>query len=267
MIALAATLALATPWDDDPTATRMNQDQQSTPGLTAPWGYRIRPMGTGGLVSTGLAAVIGSTGGTTAAHVEARYGSGRFAGGVRLPFASFRTQDGRGTGLGNLHVDGQALIDVSGATHAVGVEAHVNLGGRAWTWVNQAEELWPGGGVDAVWQVRTEGDLAWLGRASAGVHGTQGFYPFPKVWGRIAAAGGVDWSATPALGFTGEAHVAYWEVSPIELTGLVRLEPTEGLRLRTGVLMPIASWAGLTPTAAPSGIREVTVVADLSMSL
>lgn len=218
-------------------------------------------------MNTGVAAVLGPTGGTNAVHVAARYGARRWSSGVRLPFAVYRTQDGRSADLGNVMVDLQALVETNGAVHGLGVEAHVNLGGRPYTWAHRAEEIWPGGGVDGVWQVRTTGDLAWLGRASLGLHGTRGYHPFPAMWFRAGVAGGVDWTATPALGVTAEASAAWWEVSPLELSGMVRLQPTSGMRLRLGALLPVSAWAGATPTALPAGVSEVTLLTDLTFSM
>lgn len=272
MIPWLAAASLAAPWDlDVPPGT---SDDLASPAISAPsapaglsGGYRIGPAGSGAQVTTGLASVIGPNGGTNAAHVAARYGGERFAGGLRLPFAAYRTQDGRSTDLGNLMVDGQLLIESGGTLHSLGVEAHVNLGGRPWTWVNKAEELWPGGGADAVWQVRTEGPLSWLGRASMGLHGTRGFHPYPKLWTRLAMAGGLDWSASPLFGLTSEVYAAWWDISPLELTALARVQSRDGLRLRAGLLLPIAAWAGATPTALAGGARELTLITDLTLSM
>ena len=41
----------------------------------------------------------------------------------------------------------------------------------------------------------------------------------------------------------------------------------EGLRLRAGLLLPIATWMGATPADRDAGIREATLFASLGMAL
>jgi len=236
----------------------------------APYGHRITAVGGGPGVSLGEAVVIGGDGSTAVTTVAARLRQGRVFGHVALPFASYATHDGRDTNLGNLHLEGwYRLSSLDGAEHAAGMQASVNPGGEPWTWANRPEEVWPGAGVDALWQVRTtdiEG-LTLLGRAGFGLHGTPGYAPFPRFWPRAQAAVGAELPVLERVGLTGEASLAYWDVSPFELSGFVHGDPIEGLRVRGGLVLPMATWLGWNPVGVPGGIREATLTLDLRTAL
>jgi len=149
----------------------------------------------------------------------------------------------------------------------VGLEVHLGLAAPAWTWANDGRQVWPGGGADVVLQGRTAGALSYLYRLSFGLHGARAYEPFPGVYARLGAAGGVDWSFAERFGLTGEAAFTYWDPSPFEVTGLFRAAIVPGLQARVGFVFPLAVWMGATPADQPAGIRETTLLIDLQMTM
>ena len=211
---------------------------------------------------------MGGDGGTSATTLETRWGAERYTLAAHLPFATYVTPDGRHVSLGNLGLEGWYLHPLNGYLMGIGVEAHLNVGHGAWSWVNSAEELWPGYGGNVVWQMRTLRDdgTNLMYRASLGFHGASGFEPFPKTFLLFNAAFAVDQRIIDRLGFVGEASFSYWDVSPLEVATMFRGDILPGFRARVGVIFPLAVWAGWCPADQPAGMREATLVFDLSMS-
>lgn len=273
MIALLSLWVAAAGAAGPPTTPSIAQEQAGF----VPEGWRITPLG--GQHGLGLAEtlVVGPSGGTQVTTLAARIAVQDWTLGVRLPFAAYRTPAGRTTDLGNLRVEGFytfALPAPGGSgewLHGVGFEGHFNPTGRPYTWLHRAEELWPGAGLNLVYQVRipsSEG-LTWMLRGSAGMHGARDFEPFPGLFAQFGVAGGVDWSVpgTPELGLVGETAITYWDLSPWDVTGLVRLDPVPGLRLRGGLVLPVFGWFGWTPSRLDQGLDELTLHLDVQMSL
>ena len=207
--------------------------------------------------------VVGGDGGTSVTTIRARARYDRVNVSVGLPFAAYATPDGRDTDLGNLSVEGlYQLDDGNGFQHAAGLRLRANPGGTPYTWATSADEVWPGGGFDGIWEVRSTefGATTFLGRASLGVHGSRGFAPVPTVWARMGATAAVDQGFGDIAGIVAEASVAYWDVAPLQLSGLARVEPVEGLQLRGGLVLPMFTWFGWEPTGRPGGAREATLL-------
>ncbi len=236
-------------------------------------GVRIAPLAADTGVSLGSRHVVGQYGGTTAASLAARYNhEDRLVFGLSMPLATYRLpgDSGRATGLGNLMLEGWYILDDGrddGRMSGIGVEAHIGLGARSYTWVNDATEVWPGTGVDVVWQARTPGDLGLLYRASVGVHGALDYEPFPSAFLRLGAAVGADYALGDRFGVTAEAAFTYWDTSPFEVAGVFRAEIIDGLRARAGLVLPMAVWVGATPADVKAGIRETTLLLDLQYTL
>jgi len=254
--------------EDLDTASKKERTPRS-PGDMVPQGHRISAIGGGHAMALAEDAVIGGDGGTAVTTLSTRVVFGAYSVGVSLPFAAYRTPDGRTTDLGNLLLEGLYAIDSGELTHAVGIDFHFNPGGQPFTWANEAEELWPGTGVNAIYQLRmglVDG-TALLLRGSAGVHTSQSFAPFHKGYPRFAASAAVDQTIAPQVGVLGETTFSYWDVSPWEVAGLIRVDPVSGLRARAGLLLPMFTWLGATPIDRPAGVREATLLIDLQMAI
>lgn len=275
MIALLLSLSLASAADPTPATP------SATPAMHAdtlvPQGLRITPLrGTHG-VSIGSTSVLGPGGGTSSAQVSARYVGPDFSVAVRLPVAAYRVPGRRHADLGNLFVEGLYLWDAPGLfgaadwTHGFGLEAHFNPTGRPYTWVHRADELWPGTGANLVYQlhVPTSGDLDLMVRVIAGMHSAHDFQPFPGLFGQLGAAALVDWTlpAVSQLGLVGETAFTWWDLTPWEVTALLRFDPVQGVRLRGGVLLPLSNWMGFTPSQLGGGFDEFTLHFDAQMAL
>jgi hypothetical protein len=229
-------------------------------------GHRIAGIAARSQVSVGSAAVLGGDGGTQAFDAEARVVTPQATVSARLHFAAYRGLDERSTDVGNLFVGVHHTLDRDRWRWAIGGTMHAMVGGQAYTWVNRPEELWPGAGADAEVHFETKGATAALASASMGLHHALTYKPFPPEFFRAAMAGAVDQRLGPYLAATAEVSLAWWDTSPIELAGMLRLEPVEGLQISAGAVLPVAAWAGWTPTARPSGVREATVVARFGLS-
>ena len=239
-------------------------------GGQVPWGYRIGAVGGTSTVRAVQKSLVGPDGGSHATVLDATWALERTTVNLGMPFATYRTPGGRNTDIGNLQLGFARLIgdSTSGSySSSIGVEGHFNVGERAYTWINEADEIWPGAGVDVVYTGRVDGDWTILYRASVGAAGAAEFAPFPSWYVRVAAAAGVDRSFTDELGVTGEMSVAYWDPSPWEVSGLLRADVVDGLRIRGGLVLPVSSWVGWVPAARDAGVREATVVVDVSLAL
>lgn len=252
MIALLAMVALA----DEPIRG---------PGTE---GHRIEAVDAGTGLGVGGKVVVGPDGGTHVLTISGRVRVGDFAFGGALPFASYRDPDGGRDGdLGNARLWGHYRLPWGSLEQYVGLRVHFDLGKPAWTWANAADEVWPGAGIETYWEARLGSDAVhWLLRGAFGVHAARGYAPFPDEYVRFQVAGGLDATLAGPLGIVGEMSVQYWDPSPWELSALVRVDPIPGLRIRAGAVLPIAVWAGMSPSSQPAGVRESTVLMDLTFA-
>ena len=237
-------------------------------GGHVPEGHRVVAIGGGSGVSVEQQFVVGSAGGTDETLFRAHYGQKRFSVTAGVPFAAYRTPDGRSAALGNIQLAGY-YIDASGHWQ-VGLETHFHLGDPAWTWSNEADDLWPGGGVDVVWEgEKVTGATTLMIRGAAGLHHAAPYAPYPSsgTYFRVQAAGVIDHGFGDRFGVVGEASIAYWDPSPVEITGLFRADIIPGLRARAGFVLPLFVWFGATPSDQRAGLSETTAVIDLSMNL
>ena len=212
--------------------------------------------------------VVGPDGGTNSIVLVSRYGQEDFSFAIGLPVAAHRTPMGRAIDMGNLELSGfYHLGEIGPLFHSVGLEAHVNVGDRAYTWVNDPEELWPGGGANVVYQGQMDLDsMVLLFRGTIGGSAAADFAPYPSAFMRVSGAAAIDYAVMNWVGVIGEMHVSYWDTSPWELSGMVRLDAVEGVRARAGIVLPIGVWAGLAPTSRPAGVRETTLMLDVSLA-
>lgn len=238
-------------------------------GSQAPSGRAIA--GFGGAHGVGLSeqVVVGGDGGTAITTLSTRVVVDTVTLTARLPFAAYATPDDRDTGLGNLQLEAlAALPTTTGLEHALGASVGFGLGGSAFTWATRADEVWPGAGLELVYEARARsGQTTWLARGALGVHGSGGWEPVPGTWARALAAGGVDQALGRRVGLVAEASLAWWDVAPAQTAALVRLDPTDGLRFRGGLVLPWFTWAGWDPLHRPAGAREATVHLDVGASL
>lgn len=227
-------------------------------------GFVLEPVGGGTGVQLATSAVVGGDGATTAVAARGRLRLGDAVLVVGLPFAVYRrADDTRDAGLGNLTLGGWLA---TGDRSALGVVGHLPLG-RAWTWVNEVEELWPGVGADVIYRTNTVGlgpseRITVLARVAGGLHTSGGIEPIPGFYAKVALAGGADVALTDHVGLAAESSFAWWDTSPFDVAALARAD-LGGLRARGGVLVPLASWAGGQPAPVPAGVREATVRVDL----
>jgi hypothetical protein len=275
----------------DKPAAKEKKDPATLGKAHAPGGVRIPSYTTGTGVSMGLKAVLGTGklfSGTNpetgerethptqpvdayAVFMAARYTTERFGVVVGIPVArhsvpgtNFDNSRAHAGGLGNLTLDGYYKIQ-SGKVHSMlAVETHFNVGNRAYTWLNDGDELWPGFGVDVAWQGYMGDKLVKIFRVGLGMHAARSSQPFPGFFPRFQASFALDYAFTPRIGLITEGSFAYWDTSPLDLSVLGRFDLFEGIRGRAGLTLPIATWAGLVPAEQKAGLREVTWVMDLS---
>lgn len=274
MIAALLTMGLALgqdPWDADlplplPDLDAARGSADERPLALA--GIAVGGVGGGSGVALSQAAVVGGDGGTTVwtAQTQVRWDS--WVIGARLPFATFRDAAVRDTGLGNLRIDLAGIDSGSASSVRYGVELHLPVG-DAWTWVNDAQSVWPGAGLNLVYgrQWAQSDQTTLLVRTAAGLHVTQGYAPFPATVFKAEVAAAVDQQVADRVAIVGEASLAYWDPTPLDVAGLVRVDPLDGLRLRGGLVLPLLSWAGAQPSGVPAGVREATVHLDVAMAL
>jgi len=229
-------------------------------------GVDVLPIGGRSGLSLAQGSVLGTDGGTHAWSVAGRVNAGHASVRVGLPVTSYRTPDARAAGLGNLSADVLYVDDAVDPEWQVGASIHVPTG-RTYTWVNDAEELWSGFGIDAVYQRRFgDGPTQGAIRTALGVHRPAPFDPFPEVYAKVDLAGMVDQRLADGVGLLGEASFSWWDVSPADLSALLRVDPADSLRLRAGFTFPVGSWAGWQPAQVPSGVRETTLRLELHTS-
>lgn len=279
LVAVAVAHAAEAPAAEPAAAAPPAQAAKATPPRPDPFvpsGNRVTQVGGTHGVSIGTAAVVGAGGGTHVTTLGARYADRDFSVAVRLPLAAYRATGGRQTDLGNLFLEGLYLFERPGLFgggewhHAVGIEAHFNPGGTPYTWLHRADELWPGMGANLVYQIHVPAaaGLDVSVRGLVGMHAARDYEPYPGLFAQIGAAGLVDWTLPVAsqVGLVGEMAFTYWDLSPWELTALVRFDPVAGVRLRGGALLPMASWLGWTPSQLDRGLDELTLHLDAQMA-
>jgi hypothetical protein len=215
-------------------------------------------MAAGTTFSLAQASVAGGDGGTHAWSARATAPVEDLQLGVTVPFASYSTPGARGAGLGNLAVD-VLWLDGPDPDWGFGVTGRLPLG-RTYTWVNDAAELWTSGGIDLYYLRRFgEGSTTGAVRTGLGLTVPAAYAPFPQVYATIDLAGMVQTELTDQVALVGEASFAYWDVSPLDVSGLLQVSPTDKLRLRGGLTLPLASWVGFQPAPVPAGARELTL--------
>lgn len=253
------------PWEERlpgeavPTPATADQDRDR-------WGIQgsaIETIGGTTGVGAGIASVIGPDGGTTAYTARADVVWDRYKVSVGVPVALYRSPDGPRGGLGNLTASGSWLAPGPDPEWQVGAEVTLRTG-QAYTWVNEAHQLWPSNGIDLVYLRRVgEGDLRGAVRTGVGIHAPSGWDPYPDVYARLNIAGLLEQRVADSVGLLGEASFTWWDVSPIDATAMFWAEPTKHLRVRSGFTFPVASWAGWQPARVPAGTRESTFRLEL----
>ncbi|MFT7521893.1 MAG: hypothetical protein ACI9MC_004045 [Kiritimatiellia bacterium] len=247
-----------------------NAQDADVAGGQVPTGVRIAPYGAATGVQTAQSFVVGSNGGTNQTLMQARYASGRFGAQFGLPVVSHRLpRQQRDTGLGNLQLDAWYALSDGDRYTALGLEAHVNLGERTYTWVNNADDIWPSNGVDLVLQTRsTRNRLTTMMRTAIGARFADDFAPFESRFITFELAMALDYSLSERVGLRTEMSVSWWDTSPWDLSLLGRVDLVPGLRLRAGLVVPLGVWAGMAPIAPQfDGANESTLVVDLGIAL
>lgn len=211
--------------------------------------------------------VVGSTGGPSVSTVAARYAEESFAVEAALPLSAFQTPDGRQLGLGNARLGATyALPSDDGLHHVVGLGLHTNIGERSYTWVNDAEQVWPSTGFAMTWQGRTDNAPVTLGyRGVFGMTWPAPYPPFPEQFVTLGAAICADIALRDEIGVVLEGSAAYWELSPVNASVLGRFEVL-GATGRAGLVLPLFTWFGASPAEFAGGVTEVVLVADIGMS-
>lgn len=255
LLAMLPALAQDAPWDDRLSGPVVDLDAPSRAFPVE--GVAIGPVGGSTGFAVQQASVAGTDGGTHAWSARLVVPTDTLQVGVTLPFASFGTPGHRAAGLGNLAVD-LAWRGDGDDDALVGVRGHLPLG-RAYTWVHDATQLWPGAGLEAYY-LRAFGDGPTVPavRASLGLNGAAPYAPYPSLFPTFSVAGLVQQRLTDQVAVVGEAALTWWDVSPFDLSVLLQGEPREGLRLRGGLTLPMASWVGWQPAPVPGEPREVT---------
>lgn len=230
-------------------------------------GHRITAFDPGTGVAIGQASVVGQHGGVHATTVTARHRVNDLIVSVGVPWANYRTAEGRQLGLGNLELGVAKLGSSSKMDYRIGLEVKANLVDDMYTWVNRPADLWPAWGGALVWQGQQEKNaFTLLYRAHAGVYKVAAYDPYPDLLVNVGGAVAADLPLyDDRAGLTGELAFAWWDTSPLELAALGRVDPIEGLRVRGGFVFPLGVWTGMTP-ARLDGARETTLLLDLSMA-
>lgn len=206
--------------------------------------------------------VMGGDGGTTVTKGVVRWARDDLHLSLSIPYGAYQTPAGRDGSLGNIQVGGYYTLSEG---LSMGLEIHANVGEGAWSWANRSDELWPGAGARAVAQYRIETEgITWLTRGALGLASAQPVDPFPTTRLQFEAAGGLDRALNDQFGVIGELSIRGWDTSPVDLAALVRVDPVDGIRARSGFVLPVGTWAGMSPAARPAGVREATWVLDVS---
>ena len=228
---------------------------------------RIEPVGGSG-AQLSYAALVGPDRGVTVATAQAQVQLADLHVIAQVPVASYATGLGQDVDVGNVSLSGWYDLPYLGIDHSMGLRVHFGAGEPAYAWQNRPEELWPGAGADLLWQGRfgTNGTTLLL-QGSLGLHTSADYAPFPDTWFRMGASAGIDRDLGRRLGLTATLDLQTWDTTPIEMSLAGRVDLVEGLRLRAGTLLPLATWMGATPADRPAGVREVTLFASLGLVL
>jgi hypothetical protein len=251
--------------------TPAQSDERGLKGGNVTSGVRIQPYGASTGVDLAQAFVVGSNGGTNQTTLRARYARGKYGVQVGLPFIAHRMpRQARDTGLGNLQLDMYRQIGSGedGYT-AIAVELHTNLGDKTYSWVHDADDIWPSTGLDVALQARRAGEtFGTQARVSLGVRGGSDYAPWASSYLTFEVAFAVDAEFGDRYGAVGEMSVAYWDLSPWDVSGLVWVDISHGLRARGGFVFPLGVWTGMSRVDPDfRGVRETTAMLDLSLSL
>jgi hypothetical protein len=211
----------------------------------------------------GSGSVVGVDGGTHAFTAEGQVRFDRYKVQLSAPYAVYRTADGRRGDLGNLSATASLIDDQATPMWQVSATLTVRTG-AAWTWVNDAAPLWPENGLDVAYQRQLGEKALHAGvRTALGLHLPAGWEPYPRSYAKVDLAALVEQDLGERAGLIGEASLTWWDVSPVDLSVLARFDPAERARIRAGLTLPVASWAGWQPAAVPSGAREATLRVEL----
>lgn len=225
-------------------------------------GHQIAPVDAGTGVGIGQQVVMGSDGGTAVTTATIRWAKDDLHIALGLPYGAYPTSAGRDASLGNLQLGAYYSVQPD---IVVGLEMHANVGEAAWSWANRADELWPGTGIRGVFQYRrTNESLSILARGALGFASARAVAPFPSSRAQFQMAGAIDYAISDRAGLVSELSLRTWDTSPLDIAALGRVDLTEGVRARTGLVLPIATWAGLSPADRPAGVREATWLLDVS---
>ena len=244
----------------------------SDPEVPAPTAERVRGLEVvGAWAPSGVRFeqefVVGTTGGASVSTVAARLAASEWAFETALPMSAFWTPDGRQLGLGNVQVGASYALPIEdGIHHVIGVSVHTNVGEHSYTWVNDAEQLWPSSGFSVSWQGRTASGPVTVGyRGSVGLTWPAAYQPFPNQFATAGGAVCADFALREEVGVVLEGSFAYWEISPLNAAALGRVEVL-GATGRLGVVLPLFTWLGASPAEFAGGVTEVVVVADLAVA-
>jgi len=238
-----------------------------SPGLT-PSGYRIKAFDAGTGAAVRNSWVIGPEGGVFVARFEGTINILRKGAiHVALPLASYPAPDGRTPGLGNLEVSGYGWWQRGKWTIALGGRAAIPVSSPTYTWAHSGPEVWPAAGASAATELRYVNKVTTMIRVAAGLYYFTDGAPFEGLKPHIEAAVGVDAPFAKILGAQAELAGAFWDPSPLDFAAYFRVDPVEGLRFRVGGLMPIGTWAGLSPADDTAGVDEGTVTLDVQVAL
>lgn len=231
---------------------------------------RIEGVGGTG-VQVGYSGLVGPDRGVNVVTTEARLSLNALHLRAAVPFASYATERGQDTGLGNAQLSAWVDLPYSlGDTieHSMGLRAHLNVSDPVFAWQNDATELWPGTGLELLWQGRiTAGASRIVVQGTLGAHNSTAVAPFPDRWFRAGVSVAWDRDLGSRFGLTTTLDLQTWDTSPIELSAAARADLTDSLRLRAGTLIPLATWMGATPADRPAGVRELTLFASLGLML
>ena len=230
-------------------------------------GYRglsVEPVDSVGVV---VESTLGPHGGTPVFQTEVQSSVSDWTLSAALPVATHRVYGGRALALGNVHLGVQRRLETPHAAAAIGLALHAPTGGAAYSWVQTTEQLWPGSGADITWDAQhQEGERTWRWGARVGYHTHVRYEPFPGQHARLMVHGGIGQTLRGPWRLWGELSAAYWDLTPILAATFLAWEPSQTIRAQAGLLHPISTWAGLTPSQTTRGFRESTWVLDLTFA-
>lgn len=230
-------------------------------------GYRALAVDPVDSVGIQMESTLGPHGGTNVFQAEMQASVTDWTFWAALPVTTHRSYGGRTLALGNAHLGIQRRLETQIGRSAVGLALRVPTGGEAYSWVQTAEQLWPGTGADITWDTkRQDGERTWSWGARAGYHSNAPYEPFPNQFAKVMIHGGMEQTLRGPWSFWVEGSAAYWDLAPILAATFLAWTPHEGIRAQAGLLHPVATWIGLTPSEATRGFRESTLALDLTFA-